>query len=790
MLRIAPRLMLATLAPAALIWGVGVMAVDASRRLLEANAIEATSAEARETAGRLERSLAERLGDLHRQAQHPFVRDAIRASDAHVLGPAWLGPDRDLRLSDAEGRPLVPSTVDTYADRPWWRHARLHGAALGIENGAPGATLALRVDDEDGAFLGVLHTSVDFGAIEHARRDIARADERDLPTAVLLVDDAGRCIHGLPDGAEPGSFSRAMLTPGRRDRGVVLAGPTLAGAAELRGPPPLGNLGWTLYVEHDANAMLAPAGVLRARIFGVGAAGVALSLAIGGVISLGLHRRIRRLADATQRIGEGDLGASAGLRGSDELARLSGSIDEMARRIEATTRSYEQEATAARNRSDQLEQEMAQREETERTLRRYANMLAATKEDLERRSAELESARAEALAASQAKSEFVANMSHEIRTPMAAILGFADLLLAEGADADDTLDHVRTIKRNGEHLLAIINDVLDLSKLEAGKMLVERVECSPFEIVADVLSLMRVPAAEKGLALDATLDGPVPATIRTDPTRLKQILINLVGNAVKFTDDGAVRISIGAERLRSDDPVLVVRVRDTGIGMPPEQVCSLFRPFAQADPSMSRRYGGTGLGLTISRRFAKLLDGDITATSVEHEGSTFTLRIATGPVDPGALTQDPGLLALRAAPGRTPGAAPLHAGSGRVLLADDGPDNQRLIRLILAKAGYDVTVVDNGRRAVDAALAAAAGPKPFDLVLMDMQMPEMDGYTATRALRKAGYAGPVVALTAHAMSGDRERCLDAGCDAYETKPIDRDRLLRVIATHCARRAAA
>ncbi|MDY0165229.1 MAG: PAS domain S-box protein [Thermoguttaceae bacterium] len=399
----------------------------------------------------------------------------------------------------------------------------------------------------------------------------------------------------------------------------------------------------------------------------------------------------------------------------------------------------------------------------------------------------------QANAACQSKSEFLANMSHEIRTPMTAILGFAETLLNE-PDSDCTQAErrraIETIRRNGEHLLALINDILDLSKIEAGKIDVARTRCVPANLLAEVRALMWLRAEEKHLPLTVEYQGLIPEWIDTDPLRLRQILINLVGNAVKFTKRGSVRIVVqllndlpGGARLRFD-------VIDTGIGIAEPQIARLFQPFTQADSSTTRQFGGTGLGLTISKRLAEVLGGDITVTSTPGVGSTFSLIIETGSLAGVAL------LELPSETGDLSQLAPVLSGENslpehsrldcRILLAEDGPDNQRLIAHLLEKAGADVTVVENGQAAVDEALAAEQRGSPFDVILMDMQMPVMDGYAATQKLRQRGYKGAIVALTAHAMADDRRKCLDAGCDDYATKPIDRARLLKVVAEHACR----
>jgi CheY-like chemotaxis protein len=372
-------------------------------------------------------------------------------------------------------------------------------------------------------------------------------------------------------------------------------------------------------------------------------------------------------------------------------------------------------------------------------------------------------------------------MSHEIRTPMTAILGFTELLLGDPSRqrlSPEQREAIETIQRNGNYLLGLINDILDLSKMEAGKLEIERTECSPGQVLSEVVALMRVRARAKNLSLELALGGPVPATIRTDPLRLRQILINLVGNALKFTEVGGVRVV--ARLLDGPRPRLQVDVIDTGIGIGREQLARLFQPFAQADSSTTRQFGGSGLGLTISKRLAEMLHGDLTVTSVPGQGSTFRVSVATGPLE-GVAMQDRLVAEGAAAPAaRSSGENPVELG-GRVLLAEDGPDNQRLIAHILKKAGAEVTVADNGRIAFEQALEAQQEGRPFDVVLMDMQMPEMDGYTATRALRERGYGGPIVALTAHAMSDDRQKCLDAGCDDFVSKPIHRKTLLELIA---------
>ncbi len=403
-------------------------------------------------------------------------------------------------------------------------------------------------------------------------------------------------------------------------------------------------------------------------------------------------------------------------------------------------------------------------------------------------------------AANRSKSAFLANMSHEIRTPMTAILGFADALLDEpGQEAapPERREAVETIRRNGEHLLGVINDILDLSKIEAGKMDVESTVCSPAALLAEVAGLMRLRAEEKCLPLHVEYAGPVPETIRTDPLRLRQILINLVGNAIKFTKTGCIRIVVSLLQEADAPARLRFDVIDTGIGLAARHITQLFQPFTQADSSMTRKFGGTGLGLTISKRFAQMLGGDIFVESVPGQGSTFRLTIETGPLDdvPRVASENNGDLPAPRMAGdcaATGCGADVPAGC-RLLLAEDGPDNQRLIAWILKKAGAEVTVAENGRIAVDEALAAQDRDRPFDVILMDMQMPVMDGYLATRELRSRGYAGPIIALTAHAMPEDRKKCLDAGCTDYATKPIDRRRLLELVAAYatspCSSRSA-
>jgi len=394
-------------------------------------------------------------------------------------------------------------------------------------------------------------------------------------------------------------------------------------------------------------------------------------------------------------------------------------------------------------------------------------------------------------AADRAKSEFLANMSHEIRTPMTAILGFSDVLLGNLDEEEvENFSAATTIKRNGKYLLDLINDILDLSKIEAGRLEAERIACSPSNVVADVASLMRVRAEAKGLPLRIEYVGGIPETIQCDPTRLRQILINLVGNAIKFTESGSVRLVSRLVQGTARPPSMQFDVIDTGIGMTQGQASKLFQPFMQADASTSRKFGGTGLGLTISKRLAKVLGGDIAISSSPGKGSTFSVTVETGPLDGVAILENVTEAVAESRRKVEVADAPAVKLGCRILLAEDGPDNQRLISFVLKKAGAKVTLAENGLIAHDKALAAREAGEPFDVILMDMQMPIMDGYTATRKLRQAGYTGPIVALTANAMAGDDEKCREAGCDGYATKPIDRAKLFATIAQSLGQDASA
>jgi signal transduction histidine kinase/DNA-binding response OmpR family regulator len=379
-------------------------------------------------------------------------------------------------------------------------------------------------------------------------------------------------------------------------------------------------------------------------------------------------------------------------------------------------------------------------------------------------------------AANRAKSQFLANMSHEIRTPLNAILGFTDLL-RKGADCGDEaerLDYLETIYNSSVHLLDLINDVLDLSKIEADRMQIERIRCCPHEIVAGVMSVLRVRAGEKDLDFRCEWPDGVPQTIVTDPVRVKQLLMNLVGNAVKFTHRGSVRLVVRllgpAEKAR-----MAFDVIDTGIGIAPDKLETIFDAFVQADASVTREYGGTGLGLAISRRIAQALGGNLTVRSQPRRGSVFTATIDAGSLEKVPILPNSAGEGLAAGRRRAAQATTLLP-RARVLLVEDGSTNRKLISLVLRKAGAEVLTAENGQIGVDRALA-----EPFDAILMDMQMPVMDGYTATARLREAGCRVPIIALTAHAMAGDETKCQQAGCSGYLTKPVDADRLLETIA---------
>jgi signal transduction histidine kinase/CheY-like chemotaxis protein len=381
-----------------------------------------------------------------------------------------------------------------------------------------------------------------------------------------------------------------------------------------------------------------------------------------------------------------------------------------------------------------------------------------------------QSSAAAAEAASAAKSQFLANMSHELRTPLTAILGYSELATQPETSAEQAGRYAATIHRNAQHLLGLVNEVLDMAKIEAGTVEILPVDFDPIQLCREAIELVQGRAEAKGLRLVAKFDA-LPGCLRADSRRIKQILINLLGNAIKFTDSGYIHLCVS---VAGSPARLSFAVTDTGPGIEPDVAEKLFEPFTQADASAARRNEGTGLGLAISRRLARRMGGDLTLTSTLGEGSTFTLTTPAEAPRESVLAQP--------AP-----ASPPPRLRGRVLLVEDGADNRRLLGHILKKAGLQVVTANDGLRGVAMCCvdedpdAALLDPVPFDLVFMDMQMPVMDGLTATRELRLHGFKRPIIALTANVFPEDRERCVEAGCSHFAGKPIDRAGLYAVLA---------
>ncbi len=497
---------------------------------------------------------------------------------------------------------------------------------------------------------------------------------------------------------------------------------------------------------------------------------LALAVTVGSLLAAvllaaGLQRRISApitcLARATRDITtREDFSQRVEHTGTDEIARLYTAFNKMLQRVQTSKQ-------ALQNAHDELE---------DRVLKRTAQLSdEMTRRELIQK--DLERSKEAAEAANRAKSEFLANMSHEIRTPLNGILGFADLLRL-GADENNEeirRDYLSTIHASGQHLLDLINDILDLSKIEAGQLEVEQVDCSIQQVVCDVVSVLRVKAIENEIALNCRWETELPEVAQTDPARLRQLLMNLAGNAIKFTAEGSVDIVLRVEGTQAES-TLQVAVVDTGIGIAADKLEHIFDPFVQADNSVTRKFGGTGLGLAISRKIARALGGELSVESTLGQGSTFRFHIPLGDLNGIAMISATDADGIQTSSVDMPTEVPRLEGLS-VLLVEDGETNRKLIRLMLDRHGVEVATAENGQVGFEKAISGQ-----YDVVLMDMQMPVMDGYTATTRLREQEITTPIIALTAHAMKGDQEKCLEAGCSGYLTKPIDEQRLLNALAS--------
>jgi len=467
-------------------------------------------------------------------------------------------------------------------------------------------------------------------------------------------------------------------------------------------------------------------------------------------------RRLRAEVPVIVLTGQKDeeVGLKAIKAGADDYFTKGEALqDILARTIRYTIerKKITRELGEAKHRAERLQEETERANRQLRTAAEGANLMAR-----------------EAIKAEHTKSQFLANMSHEIRTPMNAIIGFSQVLADEKLTPQQK-EFVEIIQDSSENLLKLIDDILDLSKIEAGKTYVEITDCRLDKFLNRIESIIRLDAEEKGLEFQIARSPSLPETVRTDSVRLRQCLVNLASNAVKFTEKGHVYVNVSLERDKNE-AFIRFDVEDTGIGIQADRQKAIFESFIQIDGSTTRKFGGTGLGLAITKRLTRLLGGNLSLRSEEGKGSVFTLTIPAG-VDISQHSDVPGST-LDACENRESEC------TGRILIAEDIATNRKLLAMLLENMGFEVVIAKDGRQAIDKALA-----EPVDLVLMDMQMPNVNGYEATGILRRKGFKAPIVAVTAHAMTGDDRKCIEAGCDDYLSKPIDRNKLMEKIRRH-------
>lgn len=696
---------------------------------------------------RLDLHMSERLGDITTTAGIKTLfggedRNAQRAVlerlQQAVPNYAWIG------LAGPDGRVLVSTSGllegEDVSARPWFAAGRQGPAALDVHEAkllqrflAPDKTEMLRFVDvtapiyDGGRFIGVLAAHLSWDWVDEVRRAVLSTISDLEASELLVISHDGKILLG------PRSELGSTFDPGQPGF-LTVTSPT-AGMAQFKG------LGWSVVARQPSAAAFMPVTTLTWAISLIGVVLAAFAAFVGWKVATAIAKPISRLADQAAAVREG---ANVSCLETDssfiEVAALSDVI-----------------ASAFRAR-DQKEEELL-----------VVNTLL--EERVLFRTQQLEEARKRAEQATQAKSDFLATVSHEIRSPLNSIIGFADLLLDEPDLAPDVSRRIKLIHSAGSALTTVINDILDWSKIEAGKVDLNEDVFDPSCLLSTTLELVEVQASSKGLRLELSIAADVPSFVRGDMGRLRQIVLNLLNNAVKFTHAGSVTLAV-SHSARSG---LAIEVRDTGIGISPKQLGSLFDRFHQADSSIERRFGGTGLGLAISRSLAELMGGSLTATSELEQGSVFTLALpmqeAGKPIterhaaQASPSTEDPApwLKGLRSSP------------SARILLVEDLVVNREVATAMLEKAGYNVVQAESGYRAIE-----LAARERFDLILMDIQMPGLNGLAATTELRRQmgdGPATPIIALTANVMSDRVEAFRRAGMDDYLAKPIQRSALL-------------